>query len=183
MRAADVDILVVPGYGGSGPDHWQTRWERKLSTARRVEQADWHRPSREAWCANLLEHVKAARRPVVLVAHSCGVITAVQVARHTVGTVRAAFLVAPPDFSGAALPEACRALAPIPRDPLPFPAFLIASRSDPYCRFEVAEELAQDWRALLIDSGNAGHVNTQSGHGPWPEGILLFSRLLRNLSA
>jgi predicted alpha/beta hydrolase family esterase len=44
MKAADADILIVPGVNGSGPDHWQTRWERKLSTARRVEQADWDSP-------------------------------------------------------------------------------------------------------------------------------------------
>jgi predicted alpha/beta hydrolase family esterase len=41
MRTSDADLLIVPGLGGSGPDHWQTRWEQKLSTARRVEQSDW----------------------------------------------------------------------------------------------------------------------------------------------
>jgi uncharacterized protein len=41
MRTADCDILVIPGLGGSGPEHWQTRWEGRLSTARRVEQDDW----------------------------------------------------------------------------------------------------------------------------------------------
>ena len=55
MRTADCDIVVVPGYTNSGPDHWQTRWQRKLSTARRVEQDDWDRPVREAW-------IGAARR-------------------------------------------------------------------------------------------------------------------------
>ena len=38
MKAADADILIIPGYKNSGPDHWQSRWQAKLSTARRVEQ-------------------------------------------------------------------------------------------------------------------------------------------------
>ena len=46
MRSSDCDNLIIPGLGGSGPVHWQTRWQEKLSTARRVEQADWDRPDR-----------------------------------------------------------------------------------------------------------------------------------------
>ena len=49
MRSSDVDILIIPGLGGSEADHWQTRWEQKLSTARRVVQDDWDRPVLEAW--------------------------------------------------------------------------------------------------------------------------------------
>ena len=41
MRAADADILIVPGLHDSEPDHWQSRWQQKLSTARRVAQQDW----------------------------------------------------------------------------------------------------------------------------------------------
>ncbi|MGO8657408.1 alpha/beta hydrolase, partial [Rhizobium ruizarguesonis] len=35
MKASDADILIIPGYTNSGPGHWQSRWEAKLSTARR----------------------------------------------------------------------------------------------------------------------------------------------------
>lgn len=47
MKVSETHILIVPGYTNSGPNHWQTRWERKLSTARRVEQAEWSKPVRE----------------------------------------------------------------------------------------------------------------------------------------
>ncbi|RVB59940.1 alpha/beta hydrolase, partial [Mesorhizobium sp. M7A.F.Ca.CA.002.04.1.1] len=47
MKVRDADILIVPGYTNSGPDHWQSRWQSKLSTARRVEQAEWSKPVRE----------------------------------------------------------------------------------------------------------------------------------------
>ncbi|MGO7207173.1 alpha/beta hydrolase, partial [Rhizobium ruizarguesonis] len=57
MKASDADILIIPGYTNSGPGHWQSRWEAKLSTARRVEQAEWTKPVREDWIARIAEEV------------------------------------------------------------------------------------------------------------------------------
>src|SRR3546814_16327297 len=51
MKASDADILIIPGYTSSGPDHWQSRWQEKLSTARRVEQAEWVKPVKDDWVA------------------------------------------------------------------------------------------------------------------------------------
>ena len=67
MRTGDVDILLVPGWGNSGPDHWQSRWERSLRTASRIEQADWSRPDRITWTARIRAAIADAKRPVVLV--------------------------------------------------------------------------------------------------------------------
>jgi predicted alpha/beta hydrolase family esterase len=183
MRAAQTDVLMVPGLGGAGPEHWQTRWARKLSTARRVEPPGGAWADGAEWRASLITQAKTARRPVVLVAHDLGVIVAVQTAPHLAEVVRGAFLVAVPDLDVPYVPEEARALGPVPRDPLPFPSFLVASRTDPYCSFEFAEELGRNWRSLLIDAGDAGHLDAASRHGPWPEGLLVFSRLLRNLKA
>jgi predicted alpha/beta hydrolase family esterase len=74
MRTSDCEILIVPGLTNSGPDHWQSRWQHKLSTARRVEQDDWERPRLDAWTAGLRNAVASASKPVVLVAHSLGVL-------------------------------------------------------------------------------------------------------------
>jgi hypothetical protein len=30
----------------------------------------------------------------------------------------------------------------------------------------------------LIDAGESGHINAESGHGPWPEGIMVFAHFL-----
>ena len=46
-------VLIVPGWRDSGPGHWQSRWQAKLSTARRVEQRDWEKPMRDDWVARL----------------------------------------------------------------------------------------------------------------------------------
>ena len=72
MKTSDADLLIVPGYKGSGPLHWQTRWEARLSSARRVEMGDWHKPVFEVWRDNLVEAVNATTKPVVLIGHSIG---------------------------------------------------------------------------------------------------------------
>ena len=99
MRTSDVDILMVPGWNGSGPDHWQSRWERNLKTARRVEQEDWDRPDKDKWVGNIIRVVAASARPAVLVAHSLGVHAVAHAAEKLPeGAVTGAFLVAAPDI-------------------------------------------------------------------------------------
>lgn len=184
MRSADVDILIIPGWMNSGPDHWQSRWARNFKTARRIEQDDWDTPRRDDWVRNIRAAVDNASRPAVLVAHSCGVTAAVHAAPHlTAGKVAGAFLVAAPDLDGSELwPSKGGGFAPTPLEPLPFPSVLIASSQDPHCAPERAREFAHAWRSTLVEAGNVGHLNTESGHGPWPEGLLRFGQFLRDLS-
>jgi len=183
MRTSDADILIVPGYTGSGPDHWQSRWEAKLSTARRVEQDDWDRPDPIAWPARIAEAATAASRPVVIVAHSLGVVALVKAASAMpVGVVRGAFLVGPVDVEAPGVtPELLTSFAPVPRDPLPFPSLLVASRTDPYCSYERAEDFGYAWGSAVVDAGEAGHLNVDAGFGPWPEGLMRFAGFLRLL--
>jgi uncharacterized protein len=180
MRAEDADILIIPGLGGSSPEHWQSRWEKGLKTARRVEQDDWDRPDRGAWRTRIKGAIEAAERPVILVAHSLGVLSALEAGSESRVGVAGAFLVAPPDAEDESRrPPGVSAFAPLPSAPLGYPAFLIASRNDPFMAFGRAEALAEIWKSKLIDAGPSGHLNVASGHGPWPEGLLLFSRLLK----
>ncbi|MBV9739594.1 MAG: serine hydrolase family protein [Hyphomicrobiales bacterium] len=186
MRTSDADILFVPGLGNSGPDHWQTRWEKKLSTARRVEQEDWERPKLEDWIARLLEEVansQASKRPAVLIAHSLGSLAVVHAAPLLAPRqIAGAYLITPPS-NGAitALPDLDPAFVPAPMTALPFPSVLVASRNDPYGSFADAQAKAQAWGSTLVDAGDAGHINTESGHGPWPEGLMRLATFLKTL--
>ncbi len=182
MKSADCDILVVPGYTNSGPDHWQSRWQERLSTARRVTQESWDQPEPEAWRDAVIAAVQAATRPVVLVAHSLGVISCVQAAPYLPeASVAGAFLVALPDIERPDTPAVLRTFAPIPRAPLAFPSVLVTSRTDPYTAYERAADFAAAWGADLVDAGESGHLNAESGHGPWPEGLMRFAGFLRSL--
>jgi hypothetical protein len=191
MRTADVDILIVPGWSDSGPDHWQSRWARNLKTARRVEQEDWFRPDRGAWVERVADAVASANRPVVLVGHSLGVATIAHAAAlpGTAG-VAGAFLVSPSDLDnveswprdeGQDWEEITATFAPMPAARLPFPSKVIASSDDAFCSIARARELGAAWGADVSILANAGHINSASGHGPWPEGLLSFGAFLKTL--
>jgi predicted alpha/beta hydrolase family esterase len=167
MKVKDADILIVPGGAGCGPGHWQSRWQAKLSTARRVGPAD------------VAGAVNEAERPVVIVAHSLGVTAAVHAATHFRNAVAGAFLVAPPDVAGEGNPR--RRLTGFGPYPLPFPSITIASRNDPHCAFEIAEDMAAAWGSLFVDAGEAGHIDAEAGYGPWPEGSMAFAQFLSRL--
>ncbi|MGK9199109.1 MULTISPECIES: RBBP9/YdeN family alpha/beta hydrolase [Sinorhizobium] len=184
MKVSETHILIVPGYTNSGPNHWQTRWERKLSTARRVEQAEWSKPVREDWVARMIEEVNAAEKPVVIVAHSLGVATAIHALPHCTRQIAGAFLVAPPDVANPNIrPKHLMTFGPYPRDRLPFPSIMVASRNDSFGSYEHAGDIANAWGSLLVDAGDAGHINTESGHGPWPEGSMVFAQFMSRLRA
>jgi hypothetical protein len=119
----------------------------------------------------------------VLVAHSLGVLTVVHAAKALPkGQVRGAFLVAPPGETYVIEhPDIDLKFAHVPREQLPFPAVLIASRTDTLCPILEAEEWAVAWGADFVDAGDSGHINTASGHGPWPEGLMRLAGFLQKL--
>jgi uncharacterized protein len=187
MKSSETDILVIPGYEGSGPVHWQTRMVAKLSTARFVEQPDWLYPSLSDAVGEVVAAVDGAARPVVFVTHSAGgnlLAHAVPSLRQIglIDRVKGAFLVVPPTARAlATLQGIDPAIADFPRDPLPFPTVLVASSNDPFASSLEAADMAQSWGAKLIEAGEAGHINQASGHGPWPEGMMSFAGWLSRL--
>ncbi len=184
VKTADADILIVPGFRNSGPDHWQSRWQARLKTARRVEQSDWNRPVARDWMLAVSNAIPPSGKPVIIVAHGLGVAaTVLAVSMFPENRVKGAFFVSVPDVEDPGrMPFEEAGFAPIPRDPLPFPSALIASRNDPFCDYDKAEDLAYAWGSLIIDAGNAGHIDGQSGHGPWPEGLMRFGAFLTRLN-
>src|SRR5687768_12878655 len=97
-------VLVVPGYCGSGPDHWQTLWERLDARCLRVQQRDWEHPELSEWLAALDQAVASEPAPVVLAAHSLGCVLVAHWASSSAhaGKVLGALLVAPADLDSPA---------------------------------------------------------------------------------
>jgi uncharacterized protein len=184
MKTADLDILIIPGWTDAGPQHWQTRWAKGLKTSRRVEQADWDTQCAD-WVERIVAAVDASTRPVLLVAHSCGVTAVAHAApKLAAGKVAGAFLVAAPELDPVASdiwPARDGGFVPVPMAPLGFPSVLIASGNDPYCPLDRAKAFALAWGATLVEAGDTGHLNTASGHGPWPEGLMRLGWFLGQL--
>lgn len=186
MKSSDLTILITPGWNDSGPDHWQSRWASRLSTARRVEQADFSNPDCAAWADQLVEAVEASPLPVVVVAHSLGTTTLLHAAPRLScgkgpGQLAGAFLVAPPDLEAQPENPLFASFAPVPMQRLGCPALVVASSTDPFCTYTRAETFAAAWGAEVVDAGEAGHINPEAGFGPWPEGTMRFLGFVKSL--
>jgi uncharacterized protein len=178
-RRVSPPVLIVPGWGDSGPTHWQTLWERSRPGFRRVVQRDWQYPIRTDWVATLTREIRDAGQPPVVVAHSLGCIAVAHCAAAGALPVRAALLVAPPDVEDPDFPPVIEGFAPIPRTPLTFASVVVASRNDPYAAFERSRSLAEAWGSRFVDAGPSGHLNPDAGFGPWPLGEALLDELVR----
>lgn len=169
-------VVLVPGLYDSGPRHWQSLWHAAHPEYRRVVQRDWQTPDRAEWTATLDRCVGDG--PVVLVAHSLACITVAHWAPAHAGRVAGALLVAPSDVEADFFPAGTTGFAPVPLERLPFPSILVASTNNEYLTMERAEVFASAWGSRLVDVGAAGHINTDAGFGPWPEGEALLAELI-----
>jgi hypothetical protein len=179
--------LILPGLASSGPDHWQSHWERLDDACRRVEQAEWDGPRCADWIATLDVAIARLDGVCVLVAHSaaCALVAhwaagspVAQLAR-----VRGALLVAPADPEGPSFPVGPTGFAPVPLRRLPFRSIVVASANDEYVSLERAREYAAAWGSEIVEVGEIGHINSASGLGAWPTGYALLAALRREPAA
>lgn len=191
----DVFLVTVPGWGNSGPQHWQSYWEVLYPLAMRAEQDDWLYPQRDAWVKRLDETIQRCSGKVVLAAHSLGCHTAVawlgQASLIEQKKIKGLLLVAPPALpitperalasgelpAGAAVPdfagfESLRELR------LPVPVRMVASHDDLFCDWAESERMAAVWGVKLLDAGNAGHMGSHSGLRDWKAGQRLIQQLM-----
>lgn len=175
-----IRILIVPGLNGSGPGHWQTLWEEKYG-CERVNQRDWGNPDLAEWIDTLNSTVMAEAECTIIVAHSLGCLTVAHWAHaypENTRRIQCALLVAPPDVeSSSCIPETLRRFAS--NDVIPFPSVLVGSENDHYMTLDSARRRAGHWNSRFINAGAAGHINLDSGHGPWPQGEILLMDLIK----
>jgi predicted alpha/beta hydrolase family esterase len=158
-------VLLVPGRSPAGPVHWMSLWAEahpEYVWVRRRTTPDTDLDDR---VAALDRALAADPEPAVLVATSLGCLTVVQWAATHTGPVAAALLTVPPDV-------------PFDLRRLPFRAVVVGSRDDEHMTFARAQEFAAALGADFVDAGAVGHLNTASGHGPWPLGERLLADLL-----
>lgn len=164
-------FISVPGIGNSGPEHWQTWMEGVIGDVQRIPVSDWRNPDLNNWLNAIEASLMTEWRPAILIAHSFGALAAAQYAIEEPTRVAGVLLVAPADparFADGARLSLSR---------LPCSGLLVASRNDPWMELRVAQRWAHIWGATLMDEGEAGHINVDSGHGRWPKGLTYLARL------
>lgn len=183
-------VLIVPGLRDHVADHWQTLLAARMAAAGTRVQAVPAMGRADLDCAARVAAIERAlaeiEGPVVLVAHSGGTVMVAHWARLHRRPILGALLATPPDLERP-MPEGYPTLdaldrggwLPVPRDPLPFPSIVAASRNDPLARYERVAELARAWGGRLVDLGEVGHLNPASGYGAWPGADELIRELAR----
>jgi predicted alpha/beta hydrolase family esterase len=185
-RDDDATLLIVPGLRGAMPQHWQSLLEAEVPGARSVPPMDVDGLNCMARAEAIGRALDAIDGPVILVAHSAGVLMVAHWAALDQGRrpIAGALLAAPPDLDAewpANYPPSAtlRATgwAPLPPGPLPFPSILAASANDCLCGIAASERMAARWGSTLVELGEVGHLNPAAGFGPWPMARRLIDSL------
>ncbi|MFA6582051.1 MAG: alpha/beta fold hydrolase [Paludibacter sp.] len=174
-----TNYFIIPGYGGSGSNHWQTYFEKTQTNFQRINQKDWDNPNIDEWVENIDKAIEGYDpETVVLVAHSLGCLTVVEWAKQYHRNIKAALLVAPLDTEviKRKIEKKLFEVAPIIK--FPFPTTLVASTNDPWVSIEKAEFYARSWGCGFINIGDAGHINNLSGYGEWEQGLEILKKLV-----
>jgi len=148
-----------------------------------VKQADWAQPDLDSWAAQIARTIakSTASTTWVAVAHSFGCLALARYLRDlnpvlspSGGGIRSALLVAPAD------PVKFQVVEALSEPGLGLPTTVIGSENDPWMPLASARDWAEHWGARFINLGAVGHINTESGFGPWPLARFHVDQLIRD---
>jgi hypothetical protein len=169
------DFVLVPGINDSGPEHWQSFWQKRHGFWLRVAQSRWNNPDIGLWIDAIRRLLETTRRPAILVGHSFGALASCCVTASGQHKIAGLMLVAPAE------PARFEVEDRVPTTPLGVPCIVVASHNDPVVRFPRAVYWSKVWNANLADVGEAGHINAESGFGPWPYGLQVLKDLVETI--
>jgi uncharacterized protein len=159
------------------------------------------RPLRGDWITQLENHVlsidehseqkirrqtagnasKVSEKDIVFIAHSlgCHLLSAWAALSKSTHRVKGALLVAPPDGIRENFPQELKSWRPPVLQELPFPSICVISGNDPFCELAAGRDMAKAWGSELVELGDRGHINADSGLGDWPQGRELLAKLAK----
>jgi predicted alpha/beta hydrolase family esterase len=179
-----ASVLILHGWGGNKPAHWQEH----LAAALAKEPVEVHypkmpdpmSPNLAAWQHSLDEALKQVRvgPPLTVVCHSLGGINWM----HYVTTVNEriadrVLLVAPPyvipEIPPTDAPPGVSQFIPPPMDSAAIArtageTHIIASNDDDYATFEQSKTYADRLQIPIHLLPGAGHISPYWGYGEWP---------------
>lgn len=169
----------IPGLRNSGPDHWQSHWEKKFPEEfTRINQHNWQEPECGVWIQKIEEQLlQADLSRSVLIGHSVGCAAILHWYAKFRHPVKGALLVAPSDVDRPDYPSYIKGFSPMPLEKLPFKTIVVASTNDHVTDPDRARFFARCWGSEFITLENAGHIEGESGFGEWNEGLELLRYL------
>jgi serine hydrolase len=192
-----VPVVILHGWQGSPPPHWQAWLAEQLREAGREvrfpELPDKDNPRLDRWLAALaLTLAELPEAGFDVVAHSLGSLLWLHHAVAMAGTdAPLAVPTAPRATIDQSVPRPARValVAPVsPRTAIPELAsfvpipldidavrraaegtVLVAGDADPYTPEGIADAYARPLKIAATVLPGAGHINVESGFGPWPQ--------------
>ena len=183
---SETTVLIVPGLRDHVPQHWQTLLQARLGKVRSVPPLEENKLSLAARVDAIQRELQTISGPVILVAHSAGVLMVAHWAAVHQRPIKGALLAAPPDLEaswpqGYPTSQSLRANGwdPLPKGALPFPSIVAASTNDHLASLQAVTRLALGWGSELVNLGAVGHLNPAAGYGDWPQADELIRTLDR----
>ena len=178
-----VPVVIVPGWHGAEPEHWQSWLTDQLRAdgreVRVPQLPDVEKPKLDEWLAALGDALAGLPEGQFdVVAHSLGAVLWLHhVSRISVSRIADAphparvALVAPPS-PHTSIPEIAGFFPP----PLDVDVVrhasegtvLVAGDVDPYIPEGIADAYARPLKIATTVIPGGGHLNVDSGYGPWP---------------
>lgn len=165
-------VLLLHGWGGSDYPHWQS-WlaaelARDYGTVSFPLLDNPHFPSKNRWMRQVIAVLKDFKPDIVLCHSLANTLWFHLCHEGEITEVEKLYLVAPPRLDCSI--DTIKTFFPVipPKNLHADEALMVTSTDDPYMTIEEAQALQ---RALAIPMKvleNAGHINADSGYGPWP---------------
>ena len=170
-------FLILHGWQGSGPDHWQTWLAHRLldagETVRYPDLPDPDTPAIDQWAETMHSELAALDGETTVVCHSLACLLWAREA---------------PQIADRCPADRCLLVAPpCPVQPIPgvsnlYPTPLdaeaahrsageirvVGTDKDPYCPAGHERSFARPLELEIDILEGAGHINPESGFGPWP---------------
>ena len=166
-----LKVLILHGWQGSELPHWQGWLAQELVLENCIvafpQLSDNHAPQKEVWVEEALNVIESLR-PDVVVCHSLGNILWYHLCKRLSMNVQKLLLCAPPRDLSEYDEVASFFPVDLPSDLHAEQILMVASDNDPYMSMDQSIMSAMRMQIDLKVVKEGGHLNADSGYGPWP---------------